>query len=305
MEYEEVEEVAESTTANDEEVVESSTTEEDSFSFSEDDPIEDDETEEPDSELSTEGEVEEPEVQEKSNVQKRMDTLTREKKEALAAAAHAKNTNEYLLKQLSTQRTNNATAPAPIQPLKEPVYSDYEEKHHGDVDAAQRAYFRDYTKFEIAKDRERNKQQEVARAADEKFYSDKAAFDKKTYSEDVSNKFPDFSATVYHPTVTFTAEVSALIMSSPQGHDIAYKLAKDDDLRNRINNMSSAMAGKEIGSLERLFATPVNRKFKSKAPKGIKPVGTKSNAKGQTETDMPIEEFLKRERKKRAEAEFF
>jgi hypothetical protein len=309
MDYEEVEEGVDSTTTEDEDVIESSTIEEDDADFSEEDSQEDEFTEEEfteeeDDELSTEGEAEEPASQKGSKTQKRINELVRQRKEAESQAAQAKNTNTFLMQQLSMRQS--ATPAAPVaQPLKEPVYSDYEEKYHGDVDLANREYHKDYTAFAVRKAMESKDREARQNAYQTKVANDMAEFKRTSYNETVLKKYPDFQNRVYHPTVELSQEVKELIYVSPQGHDIAYKLATDQALRDKINRMSPAMAGKEIGSLERLYAAPVKRKFKSKAPKGITPVGTKSNAKGQSETDMPIDEFLKREDEKIAKERAF
>lgn len=287
-----VEEVAESTTAEVEDVVESTTT--DGLDFSENDIL-DDETEE--SELLTEEVEEEP-----SNVQKRINQLTRDKKLSEAKLAQSESMNKYLLSQSEKLK---APVQVPVEQKKPPVYNDFLEKHNHDSEAANEEYITAKIDYEV-----NGRLQAIESEKSQKDYLAKtmqaqADFETKSYTPEIMDKFPDFHGTVFNPLVQFTGQVRNLIQSSPQGHAIAYKLAKDQDLRDTINSVSPSVAGKHIGILEQQFSTPINKKLKSKSLKPIASIGNKARARKVKEEDLPIDEFLKNEHEKiRADGRF-
>jgi hypothetical protein len=298
------EEVVEADSTLGEEVVESSTTEEVSDdgwgAVRPEDTLSDELSIETTEEAITAGKEG---GEEKTPVQKRIDALTREKKELQAREAQTRNTNNFLMQELNKHK--HAVAKSPPSPeVKEPVFEEYEEKYADNPDKANREYLKDHQAYLIKQSISVQKQEEAIKTRQANMATTSQAFTTGSYSEQVLKKYPNFHEVVFHPTVIFNdEEVRHLIMSSPQKYDLAFRLAKDEQLRNRINNSSPAMAGAIIGDLQRLYASPVNKRFKTKAAKPITPVGTENKALEPKEEDMDIDAFLIREDKKRIAAE--
>lgn len=298
-EQETVEEVVDSATTEPVEEVADSTT---AFDFSDTDILgietsEQDEVEEPQEELETD-ELLTGEVQEESNVQKRINEITRQKKEAQARLAHAENLNKYLMAQ---QEKYKIAEQRPAMPeLKEPVYKDYLEKNDHDDALAMQEFITAKTDYEVRKRMQSIESEKLQNQRAAQIQKAEVDFTNNSWSEENTKKYPDFHTVVFNPLVQFTGPVKELIYSSPKGHDIAYTLAHNIELRDQINKMSPAAAGKAIGILEARWMTPLERKTKSKAPQPISPVGSKANAKSVKYEDLPTDEFIKAEQKKMA-----
>lgn len=235
------------------------------------------------------------EAPKKTAVQLRIDELTRSRKEVEAREAHLKNTNDFLMQELNKQKTVAAQPPLPPAE-KEPAWEEFEEKYSDDPEKATREYLvakQEYSMKQYLKDQ---RQRETALTEQNRRAAISQKFKTDSYTPEVLEKYPDFHAKVYHPTVVFNdPDITHIIESSPQRFDLAYRLAMDTDLRAKINSSSKAEAGALIGDLQRLYASPVKKRFKTKKPASVPKIGSSGGAATPGDTDMDIDEFLKKE----------
>jgi hypothetical protein len=251
--------------------------------------------------LSTEetGEEVEPE---KAPYQQRIDKLTVEKKSAEAREAHLKNTNDFLMQQLNKQKHVVAQTP-PAQEVKEPVWEEFKEKFPDDPEKAQVEFLTARQDFKLQTAIEAQKKQDAIKAIQNSMVTTADEFSKGSYDPKVMKAFPDFHETVYHPTVVFNdPNVRHVIMSSPQKYAVAYRLAKDTALRDKLNASDPVAAGKIVGDLERLYSSPVNKRFKSKAAKAVADIGSNNRAMNPKPEDMDMDDFIKMEEAKQSSA---
>lgn len=117
-------------------------------------------------------------------------------------------------------------------------------------------------------------------------------------AKEFSKAHPDFQEVVEDVTdIPMSLAVQALLLESDNGPELAYALAKDKDEYARICGLSPLAAARAIGRMEAKIVkeesstaseSTVN---KTKAPKPISPVGSKSSSTEKSPDDMDFKEF--------------
>ena len=210
-------------------------------------------------------------------VQERIDKLTWEKWEAKREA-------EQLRKELEEFR--NTTTVAPAQRPIPPVEDDFDDPNE---------YRKARVKYEDEifawNETRRNTELEKQRSQ-ERFQESLKAFNKR--AERMRAKYPDFDEAISAPI--FSPAVSQEVLDSEYGAEIGYYLAKNPDEALRLSSLPPSKVAKEIGKLEVKF-TSVSKRTVSKAPPPINPLDGDDAVKPDLEK-MPIEDFMKAEKKK-------
>ena len=210
-------------------------------------------------------------------VQERIDKLTWEKWEAKREA-------EQLRKELEEFR--NTTTVAPAQRPIPPVEDDFDDPNE---------YRKARVKYEDEifawNETRRNTELEKQRLQ-ESFQESLKAFNKR--AERMRAKYPDFDEAISAPI--FSPAVSQEVLDSEYGAEIGYYLAKNPDEALRLSSLPPSKVAKEIGKLEVKF-TSVSKRTVSKAPPPINPLDGDDAVKPDLEK-MPIEDFMKAEKKK-------
>lgn len=249
--------------------VESRTTEEEGFSLEEiAKTLEEEGTEE-------EGKPKKP----VSKVQERIDRLTWEKWEA-------KRESENLRRELEEIRNEAKTKSSPAQRPIPPLEDDFEDPNE---------YRKARIKYEdeIFAWNEAQRNIELSKKqAEERFQESLKAFNKR--AERMRAKYQDFDDVIATPV--FSPTLSQEILDSELGAEIGYYLAKNPDEALRLSSLPPSRVAKEIGKLEVRF-TSVSKRTVSKAPPPINPLDGDDAVKPDLEK-MPIEDFMKAEKKK-------
>jgi len=210
-------------------------------------------------------------------VQERIDKLTWEKWEAKREA-------DQLRKELEEFR--NTTTVAPAQRPIPPVEDDFDDPNE---------YRKARVKYEDEifawNETRRNTELEKQRLQ-ESFQESLKAFNKR--AERMRAKYPDFDEAISAPI--FSPAVSQEVLDSEYGAEIGYYLAKNPDEALRLSSLPPSRVAKEIGKLEVKF-TSVSKRTVSKAPPPINPLDGDDAVKPDLEK-MPIEDFMKAEKKK-------
>ena len=210
-------------------------------------------------------------------VQERIDKLTWEKWEAKREA-------DQLRKELEEFR--NTTTVAPAQRPIPPVEDDFDDPNE---------YRKARVKYEDEifawNETRRNTELEKQRLQ-ESFQESLKAFNKR--AERMRAKYPDFDEAISAPI--FSPAVSQEVLDSEYGAEIGYYLAKNPDEALRLSSLPPSKVAKEIGKLEVKF-TSVSKRTVSKAPPPINPLDGDDAVKPDLEK-MPIEDFMKAEKKK-------
>lgn len=210
-------------------------------------------------------------------VQERIDKLTWEKWEAKREA-------DQLRKELEEFR--NTTTVAPAQRPIPPVEDDFDDPNE---------YRKARVKYEDEifawNETRRNTELEKQRSQ-ESFQESLKAFNKR--AERMRAKYPDFDEAISAPI--FSPAVSQEVLDSEYGAEIGYYLAKNPDEALRLSSLPPSKVAKEIGKLEVKF-TSVSKRTVSKAPPPITPLDGDDAVKPDLEK-MPIEDFMKAEKKK-------
>jgi len=210
-------------------------------------------------------------------VQERIDKLTWEKWEAKREA-------DQLRKELEEFR--NTTTVAPAQRPIPPVEDDFDDPNE---------YRKARVKYEDEifawNETRRNTELEKQRSQ-ESFQESLKAFNKR--AERMRAKYPDFDEAISAPI--FSPAVSQEVLDSEYGAEIGYYLAKNPDEALRLSSLPPSKVAKEIGKLEVKF-TSVSKRTVSKAPPPITPLDGDDTVKPDFEK-MPIEDFMKAEKKK-------
>jgi len=205
-------------------------------------------------------------------LERRMDKLHRQRAEAQARAEQA----ERRLQELEKPRTPYGT------PTLEQF--DYDPEKYAEA----------VTKFardQAAKETQSKHQQEQATRQRAELIS---KWEEKV--EVASDKYEDFTTIVgnLEPNVPFIAA----IMDADNGPDIAYHIAKNPDLANRLISMPLFQQIREIGKLEATLAAQPKKELKpSKAPAPIEPVsGTGAPSSAEPSESDSYEVWLKKRR---------
>ncbi len=174
-------------------------------------------------------------------VQKRIDELTRNWREAERREA-------ALLAML--ERQQSPAKPDPVveeKPKPAPKLEDF----NYDEAAYQAALFQ-HVKDEAARAAREELQQERAR---EKEQAKKQTFRQR--ETDFAKANSDYLTLTRDPSLPFTRGLLELVSESEKGPDLLYHLAKNRDAAERIAGLSPVAAAREIGRLEAMFEKPV------------------------------------------------
>lgn len=225
----------------------------------------------------TEGE-EKPEK--KGGFQRRIDKLTREKRELEA--------------KLGELEGKLADKPA-VQPKEEPKptpegkpsiekYETYDE------------YVEALAEWKIDQREKARVAEESKRKAEAEQQARNATWQERV--AEFSKQYDDFDEVLESIKVPITPAVQNTILESENGPALAYWLAQHGDELKRISGLSDLAAAREIGKIEASLTQPkpaVQAKPKvSAAPAPIKPVGGTASAHKKPLTEVPYEEYKKR-----------
>lgn len=95
--------------------------------------------------------------------------------------------------------------------------------------------------------------------------------------EDARERFADFDAVAFNPSLAMTDEMAELVKRSDVAADLAYHLGSNPHVAADIAAQTPVMAAMALGRLEASL-TPPEPLRKSKAPEPISPVGSKGSA---------------------------
>jgi hypothetical protein len=226
-------------------------------------------------------------------IQKRIDKLTRQKKEA-------QEREQVLRQEFDALRASSA----PVLPQIPQVYGD---DWYMDPMSRQRVdmpkaddyanntpkYFEDMRRFTL----EKEKLQGAVKHHQLKLYADQQAqaeYNKRAQAA-IKERYPDFVKVVDTPLMSAVfdhshVEARDIIRDSEKGPDIAYYLGKNPDILSAMQNMTRAQVLREIGRLEGLMESTLKPKTVSKAPAPVKSAGNLSgaSAKGSTKSNDPM-----------------
>ena len=173
----------------------------------------------------------------KGGAQKRIDELTRDKHEALREAQFWR---EQAAKQQSAQSSQDA---------KKPARADF---------ADDEGYFEALAEFKadqkVAAYREQS-QAERANEAESRHNATRFELYQQRVS-DSAEAMPDYHEVVGKSDVPAAPHVLESIIESDSGPQLAYHLAKNPDVAERLNDMTPLQAAREIGRLEAQLAQP-------------------------------------------------
>lgn len=249
-------------------------------------PSEDDEQD--DDEADDEAEEKDEESDEKprrrSGFQKRIDRLTREKRELEARLAVAEKAKEETPKEEAK----------PAEPKGKPKAEDFDSYDE---------FTEALTDWKLA---EKDRAQAAARDRAQAEEAHKAVVGKWQERAAVVKKAnPDYEKVLDSAAdVPIPGYVEAALLESDLGPEIAYHLAKNRKELERIVALSPASAGREIGKIEaRLESRPATPKpTVSKAPKPVKPVqGSRAGTAPSVYDDELAADFNAWEARRRAD----
>ena len=95
--------------------------------------------------------------------------------------------------------------------------------------------------------------------------------------EQARDKYEDFEAVAYNPSLKITTVMAQTIQASDTGPDVAYYLGLNPKEADRISRLSQFLLAKEIGKLEAKVASSPPTKKPSSAPAPIQPVVASSS----------------------------
>ena len=184
----------------------------------------------------------------KKPIQPRINELVRKRHEAEREAAYWRGVAETRAPKPAT-----AESPAPAAAPAKPVVGDYQ-TYDEFVDAltdwkSDRAVEKALATVN-AKTEERTTQQTAAQAEEAR---SKAWQTRQTATKEI---FKDYEEVVGNSEVPIFPHVADLLKDSDHGPALAYKLAKDPALAEKLNKMTGLQAAKEFGRLEMGFETP-------------------------------------------------
>lgn len=194
-------------------------------------------------------------------VQKRISEITRQKWEATRQAEEARAEAEQYRQQLAQYQQSQ----------------EYQPQHNDQVDVQALA------------------RQEAAKMLAEKTFNDQC---NAVYSAGKA-EFQDFDQSVANlQMVGANREFLELATTTDAGHKLIHHLGSDLDEAARILSLPPVQMARELTKLEMKLSQPVSKPV-SKAPEPIKPIGTgKATSEGLSD-DLPIEEWMRREREMR------
>lgn len=192
--------------------------------------------------LPEEQQPETPHAKERRSAQGRINELTRARHEAEREAAYWRG--------LAEARTNEQPAKAPQQEsAKKPTAAEF-----SDYDAYVEALAEWKAEQKVSEALERRQQSsEQAKKASEAREVAKAWKERQNAARSV---FSDYDAVVGAADVTITAAISDILLTSDKGPEVAYYLAKNPSVVERLNSLSPTAAAREIGRLEAALEKP-------------------------------------------------
>lgn len=233
------------------------------------------ETEEVEAESSPEEDSKE---DEKKGIQKRIDELTRYRREAEREAAY--------WRELATKQ------PEP-EPVKEKTLKDF------DYDEME------YQKY-LFSEAKRQAVEEAKRSLSEEFRSNAERLKDESFlntEREYLNKYSDYMEVTRNPdAIYYTKSVHDAVMETDLGPELTYYLCKNQDVAKKIHNLSPARLGIELGRIEeRLINQKSQKPVVSNAPKPAATIKAKSSqtiSVDSPESDkLSIEEWVKRRNK--------
>ena len=202
-------------------------------------------------------------------LEKRFSELTKARKEAEAKAETERQAREELEKRLAALEGQKAPAQTEPQGNKKPSPDEYKDAFEYAEALAE------WSANEALARREQEAKQKEAEAHKAKVIQ---TWQQKL--EATKAELPDYEDMVASSTLTVNDTVRDAIIESDIGPRILYELASDDDLAEKLSNLSTAGALKLIGKLEAKFektAEPAKAEkktvaAKSNAPEPIRPL---------------------------------
>lgn len=218
----------------------------------------------------------------KPKVQQRIDEITRARHEAEREAAY--------WRQRAEAASGNKDGKAPSSPNEAPAKPSVDQ-------------FQDYADYveALTEWKAEQKVRDVLSARDAEKAKEAESKVKQTKAEawearqaQTRASLPDYDEVVGLSDLQIAPHVAETLLDSDVGPAVAYHLAKNPDLAERINAMSPLAAAREIGRLESAVAKPAAAPANtiSKAPPPITPVGTRATPV-QDPDKMTTDDWLK------------
>lgn len=214
----------------------------------------------------------------KPGVQQRIDEITRARHEAEREAAY--------WRQRAMAGTESKAQPSANEPPPKPTpdkYQDYAEYVEALTDWKTDQKVREALS---ARDSEQAKQAE-GRVQQTK----QQAFAERV--QQARTSITDYDEVVGLSDLPIAQHVGEVLLDSDVGPQLAYHLAKNPDLANRLNQMSPTAAAREIGRIEASIEKPVEpvAKSTSKAPPPINPIGSGRTNATANPAQMDMEQY--------------
>lgn len=105
--------------------------------------------------------------------------------------------------------------------------------------------------------------------------------------EQARDKYEDFEAVAYNPSLKITTVMAQTIQASDVGPDVAYFLGLNPKEADRISRLPPFLQAKEIGKIEAKVASSPPVKKPSNAPAPIQPVAARSSSGPAYDTTDP------------------
>lgn len=242
-----------------------------------------------------EGEGEGESAGKKNPVQKRIDEITRARREAEGRAKHL----EQLLYNVTQQQRQSQQPPqaAPDQPAEQPP----KPEDFQDVDSFQRAVARYEARQEVRAEmkaeteRQQSSQRQAAQAREQQESQQRAV----SMVESGRAAFEDFDDVVMAPGVRITpAMVDAMSLDAKTGSSVAYYLGKSPAESARIAALPPVQQIMEIGRLSEKIASAANKNKVTKAAPPAKPLGGRAKV-NVDEAKLSDAEWLRQRHAKR------
>lgn len=242
---------------------------------------------EPEKEEATDSTVDSTAEQPKKSkgVQKRIDELTKQAREAERREQLALDRETKLMSMLEGKQEPKKDLEAPDRNNYETL-EDYLKAHETFV--VERAERTVADKIEAKLAEERTKTEQATQQAE---------FSKVVQTFEASKakaieKYDDYLEVAEAADVPVPQHVAFVIMNSAEGPEILYHLGKNPDEAQRIASLHPVLAAREIGLLEARLSGQTKPKV-SNAPSPITPVGSKENVNTPLE-ELSMEEYVRR-----------
>lgn len=197
----------------------------------------------------------------KGRLQKRIDDLTRQRKDAERRAAEAESDRDQWRNQ--ALRADQVQSPNDAEAPRESDFDDPDD------------YLIARARFE-AKQEFRKEQAEASEQAQRERTQREYEAMAREYTaraDDARSRYADFDEVTGREDVPVSGHMIEVIMASEKGPDIAYFLGSNPQEAARIAHMPPLAAAAEIGRIEAQLSAPAPKR-ETKAPKPVKPVGS-------------------------------